>query len=127
NETVDALFKLNKRTEGNDADDLAVYDIAFGIALSRGVPRTGLELFVADGNFLVFAINLEDLELIALANLKNVRDFLHARPGQIGNVRKAIEAVDGNECTEGGNSLHLALDDVADLNGIEERRFLFCL
>ena len=118
--TVDALFNLYECAERYNPYDLALYDVAYVILVSGKLPRLGLKLLVADGNLLVFPVNLENLEVIYAADLKHVGYFLGARPAEVGDVRKTIETAYGYECTERGCPFYLAFYDVAFGNSVEE-------
>lgn len=102
NETVDAFFNLNECTEGYEPYNLAVNNVADCILFGCKVPGLGLKLLITYGNLLVLFVNFENEEVVSFAYLQNIGNVLNTRPGEVGDVCKAVETVYGNERAEGG-------------------------
>ena len=125
NETVDSFFEFDKRAERNDSYDFALYNVADLIFTGNEIPGLGLKLFISQRNFLGFFVAFKNFEFVFFADFENVGRSVAARPGQIGNVSKTVNAVNVYERTESSKSYDRAFDDIADGYGAEEFFFFF--
>ena len=72
NHAVDALFEFDKRAVGRQIANLAAHVRANGIVVDCHFPRIFFELAQAEGNLLLFLVDVEDNRLDFVADLENL-------------------------------------------------------
>ena len=78
------------------------------------LPRGGLLLLEAQGDFFFFLVHVEDDHFDFLVKLDHVAGVVDAAPGHVGDVEQAIDAAQVDERAEVGDVLDGALAGLAD-------------
>src|SRR5512140_232904 len=86
NQPFDALLELHERAVVRQVQNLAFHARADDIFFRYGVPRIFRQLFQAERNALLLAIEFHDLDLEFLANGYRFRWMSDAAPTQVGYV-----------------------------------------
>ena len=98
-QSLDALLQFDKGAVIGHAEHPATYPGADGIALDRIQPRIGGELLEAERYALLFAVELEHLDLDLVADVHQVAGMGEAAPGHIGDVQQAVDSAQIDERT----------------------------
>ena len=119
-EAFDAGLDFDERAVGDE-----FRDDAFDVGADREprldvFPRVGLHLLEAERNALFLAVHVEDQNLDGLADLNHFARVVDPAPAHVRDVEQAVHAAEVDEDAEVGDVLDHALDDVADLDGLEE-------
>jgi hypothetical protein len=77
------------------------------------LPRVLLGLLETQRDALAVAVDVEHLDLDGLADLEDLGRVVDVRPGKLGDVDQAVDAVEVDEGAEVDDVRDLALDDVA--------------
>ena len=111
-EAFDALFELDEDAVVDDADDFAFNFAARGIFF-RGVhPGIGHQLLQAEGNALLFFVELQNDDVELLLRLYDIRRVLDAAPAEVGEMEQAIDAAEIDEGAVFGDVFHVAVDNL---------------
>src|ERR1035437_3117414 len=113
NKSFDAGFDSDQSPEVGQAGDRAGDALVDGE--SYGLPRFGLKLLEAEGDFLGCGIDFEDFELEFLAYGEDVFGLGDAHVGDVGDMQQAVEAADVDESAVGHEGADGAGDDGAFL------------
>src|SRR3954470_7040617 len=93
-QSVDAVFDLDERTELGEVADLAFDSRADGVFIMQLLPRVGGELLHAERDAALGRIHVEHHGLDLVANVDDLRGVLHAlRPGHLADVDEAFDAL----------------------------------
>ena len=116
-QAVDVVLQPDERAEAGELGDFAVDEVTDLVQLVDLVPRILRELLDANGDALVFAVDLQHLRLDLqplLQHLGRVVDL--AGPGDVGNVDHGVEPLlQPHEGTVAGEVANLAAHLCADL------------
>src|SRR6476620_9907920 len=110
NQSFDAGSEFNKGPVVRNVHDLPADANAREVLIWNESPRIRLELFVAEGHTLLFAIIFEDLDGDFITDLEKFRRVIHAAPRKVGNVQQSVDPAQVNEHTVVGDVLHRAAD-----------------
>src|SRR6185369_1921141 len=92
NQSFDSAFEFNKRAVVSHAGNLAAHARAHRKALFDAGPGIRKQLFVTERNSLAFTIKLQNLDLDAVANMKDLVWILQPTPRHISYVKQTINA-----------------------------------
>src|SRR4051812_41205081 len=125
-QSVDAVFDLDERTELGEVADLAFDSRADGILIVELLPRVGGELLHAERDAALGGIHVEHNGLDLVANIDDLRGVLHAlRPGHLADVDQAFDALfEFNERAVVGSGDDASFNVRADgitIDGVEPR------
>ena len=104
-EAFDAFLDFDERAVRHEVDDLAFDFLTDREALFDVVPRIGLHLLEAEGDALLLLVDVEDLDVDVLADLEHFARMGEPRPGHVGDMEQAVDAVQIDERTEIGDVL----------------------
>ena len=85
-QTVDMVVEFDKCAEGQDASDLTYYACAYGELLGCNVPGLGLQLLVAQGNAILFAIECKHDKFVGFADFQHVGRIVDMEPSKVAGV-----------------------------------------
>lgn len=119
-EAFDSGFDFNEGTVVGDVGDLAEEAGALRVAAGDSDPWVFTELLQAEGDAVLFLIELENLGGEFLADGNDFGRMANAAPCEVGDVEKAVDAAEVNECTVVGDVLNDTLDDGTFLEGFKE-------
>ena len=122
NQTLDALFDADERTERNQLGDLTRNDLANSVGASKDAPRIFHGGLQGQGDALAIKINVKDLDGDFVANSDNLGRMINVLPGQLGNVNQSVHTAQIDECAEVDDGGHNALADLALLKLVQELR-----
>src|SRR3954468_9959025 len=120
-EPLDALEDLHERAERDDLGDGALELVAHVVGVHHALPRVLLGLLEAQGDALAVAVDVEHLDLDGLADRQHLGRVIDVRPGKLGDVDQAVDAVEVHERAEVDDVRDLALDDQARLQALQDR------
>ena len=106
-EPLDAVEDLDERAEGDDLGDLAVELVVDVVGVHDPLPGVLLGLLEPQRDALAVAVDVEHLDLHGVADREDLRGVVHVRPGELGDVDQAVDAVEVDERAE--------VHDVGDL------------
>src|SRR5438270_5042774 len=119
-EALDPVADLQEGTVFLDLRHLALHQGTRREALLDVIPRIFTELAQAERDAGGVRIQLDDLDPNVLTHLQDVGHVGDPVPGQLRNVDQAVRGAQIDEGAVGGETRHLALDLVADLELAEE-------
>src|SRR5215208_3845186 len=119
-EALDALQDLHEGAERDDLGDLALELVADVVGVDHALPRVLLGLLEAQGDALAVAVDVEHLDLHRVADREDLRRVVDVRPGQLGDVDQAVDAVEVDERAEVDDVRDLALDHEAGLQAVQD-------
>ncbi len=107
-QALDAGFEFHEGAVVRNAHDLAAGLRPRGIPLRHGGPGVGQQLLAPERNAHFFFVELQDLHLDFLVGCDHIVRVFDARPGEIGDVQKTVEAAEIHEDAVIGDVFHLA-------------------
>ena len=119
-EALDAVEDLDERAERDDLRDRALELVADVVRVDDPLPWIFLGLFEAERDPLALSVYIQDLHSDRVADREDLRRVVDVRPGQLGDVDEAVDAVEVHERAEVDDVRDLALDDEAGLQAIED-------
>ena len=119
-QSFDAALELDERAVVHDADHFALHPGADAVFLRHGVPGVGGELLHAEGDALLFGVELEHHDLDGFADLDDLRRMADPSPRHIADVQNAVDAAEIDEGAVAGDVLDCALEDHALLENFED-------
>ena len=120
NQTLDAVFHADERTEGNKLGDLAGNDLADGVGPGEGLPRVLLSRLERQGDALAVEVDVQDLDRDLVANLDDLGGVVDVLPGQLGDVDQTVNATQVHEGPEVDDGGHDAGADLPLLQSLQE-------
>ena len=121
---LDAGFEFHEGAVVRNAYDLAASLRPRGVPLRHGGPGVGQQLLAPERNAHFFFVELQDLHFDFLVGCHHFVRVLDARPGEIGDVQKAVEAAEIHEDAVVGDVLHFAGQHLAFRQRVHQRRSL---
>src|SRR5206468_9873571 len=92
-QAIDAFLDLDEGTIVGEVAYGAGNDRSWGIAFGHFVPGVGLDLLHAQGDFLLFLVDVEDLDLDLVADGDQLAGMVDAfGPGHLADVDQALDA-----------------------------------
>src|SRR5215218_6079667 len=119
-EALDAVEDLDEGTERHDLRDGALELVADVVRVDDALPRILLRLLETQGDALAVAVDVEHLDGDGVADREDLARVVDVRPGQLGDVDQAVDAVEVHERAEVDDVRDLALDDEARLQAVED-------
>src|SRR5918997_226248 len=119
-EALDAVEDLDEGTERHDLRDGALELVADVVRVDDALPWILLRLLETQGDALAVAIDVEHLDGDGVADRKDLARVVDVRPGQLGDVDEAVDAVEVHERAEVDDVGDLALDDEAGLQAVQD-------
>jgi len=116
----DARLDFHESAVVGEVRDLAEQARAGRIAAGDADPGILAELFQAQGDAHLLAVELEHLGLDLVADVDDFGRMAHAAPGEIGDVQQPVDAAQVDEGAVIGDVLDHTLDDGALLQGLEQ-------
>src|ERR1700676_249720 len=120
-QTFDALLEFDEDAVIDHANDFAFVLAASEIFLRGMDPGIGNQLLEAEGNALLFFIELENDDVEFLLGLDDVGRMLDAAPTEVGEMQQAIDAAEVDESAVLGDVLYVAVNDLAFGDGFHKR------
>jgi hypothetical protein len=119
-EALDAVEDLDEGAEGDHLRDLALELVADPVGVDHALPRVLLGLLEAQGDALAVAVDVQHLHRDGLADGEQLARVVDVRPGQLGDVDEAVDAVEVHEGAEVDDVRDLALDHEAGLQAVQD-------
>src|SRR4051812_15481772 len=119
-EALDAVEDLDERAKRDDLRDGALELVADVVGVDDPLPRVLLGLLETEGDPLAVAVDVEHLDLDRVADREDLGRVVDVRPGQLGDVDEAVDAVEVDERAEVDDVRDLALDDEPRLQAVED-------
>src|SRR6266508_1077786 len=113
NQPLDAAFQFDESAVVHQADYLALHSRTDGIFFCHGVPRIGSELFHAQGNAFLLAVEFEHDDFDFFAHSNDLRWMVDPPPRHVADVENAVDAAEIDEGTIAGNVFHRAFQNHA--------------
>ena len=107
---------LGESAKGHELHDLDGGDIALLELGGELEPRIVLRLTQAEGNFLLFGVKVDNVDLDLVADLQYVSRGADAAPADLGDMDHAVHAANIDERAIGGQALDSAGVFLADLD-----------
>src|SRR5258708_18520538 len=117
---LDAVGDLEEGAVLLGLGDDALDRLALGEAVLDGVPGVGAHLAQGEADPAQLGIELDDLDRDLVADGEHVTDVVDAIPAELADVDEAVGAAQVDEGAVGGEAAHLAADQVAHLELLEE-------
>src|ERR1035437_8022349 len=109
-QSLDARIEFHESAVIGDVDHPSDDAAVEGIAVRDGIPRIGLELFDAERDALLGAIEFEDFDGDLLAHVQQFRRMVDAAVGHIRNVQQPVDSAEVDERAVVGQVLDHARD-----------------
>ena len=119
-QALDAVQDLDERAERDDLRDLALELVAQVVGVDDPLPRILLGLLETQGDALAVAVDVEHLDRHDVADREDLRRVVDVRPGKLGDVDQAVDAVEVDERAEVDDVGDRALHDLAGLQPVED-------
>ncbi len=120
NESFDPFLDLHERAVRNEVGDFA-FDLGADRETVLGlVPGIFLGLLEAEGDALLFLVDIEHDHFDLLTDLEQFARVAKAAPGHIGDVKEAVHSIEVDESAEVGEILDRTNHVGADLDVFEE-------
>jgi hypothetical protein len=114
-QAFDTLFDFDEGTVVGQVGDLAEQAGAGRVTAGNADPRIVAQLLHAQGNAVLFGVELEDLGGNFVTDVEHFARVTDAAPGQVGDVQQTIDAAQVDECAVVGDVLDDTLDGGAFL------------
>src|SRR5690606_9937781 len=112
-QAFDARLDLDERAVIGDVGNLAEHAGVGRVAAGDVVPRILAQLLEAEADAVALAVVLEHADVELLAHFHDFGRMAHALPGDVGDVRQAVEAAEGDDPPVVGAGLVAARADRA--------------
>src|SRR5436190_13104739 len=119
-----AILKLDEGAVIGNVGDAALDFGADRVFGGDALPRVLVELLHAERDALGLGVDADDLHLHGLTYRKHVGWMIDTFPGDIGNMEKAVDAPEIDECAVIGDILDDTVDDLAFREILNELRAL---
>src|ERR1700730_2893561 len=113
-EPLDPVEDLDESSKRDDLGYLPGELVADVVGVDDALPGILLRLLEAEGDALAVAVDVEHLDLDRVADREDLARMIDMRPGELGDVDQAVDAVEVDERAE--------VDDVRDLPFDHESR-----
>ncbi len=123
-QAFDARFQLDECTVAHHVDNFALDDRTHWVLLDNVFPWVLLLLLQTQSDLLLFAIDLQNLDLDLLIDSNHLRWMANAFPAHIGDVQQTIDTAQVDERTEVGDVLD---DTFAELANFQFRQQMFAI
>ena len=114
-QALDSLLQLDERPVVRDRHDPSADPAADRILGSNVLPRIRHQLLQAERNALAVPIDIEDLHLEFLADVRNLRRVPDPAPRHVGDMQQAVHSSQIDEGAEVRDVLHYARSNLTDL------------
>src|SRR5215471_2613217 len=111
-QAFDARLELDERAVVGDVGDAAMEARTKRVLRLDALPRIVQQLLHAQRDAVRLVVDLDDLDLHGLADREHLGRVVDAAPRDVGDVQKAVDAAEINECTVIGDVLDHAVDDL---------------
>src|SRR5688572_27793157 len=99
----DAFFELDEGAIAHHVHHRAADNAADGVLFAHLLPRTGGLLLQAESNFLLLAVDVQNLHFDFLVDGDHFRRMPDAAPAHVGDMQQTVDASQVNEGPELGN------------------------
>ena len=119
-QALHAVEDLDEGPEGDHLGDRTLEVVPDVVGVDHPLPGVVLGLLEAERDALALTVDLQDLDLDGVPDREGLAGVVYVRPGDLGDVDQAVDAVEVDEGAEVDDVGDLALHDGAGLELVED-------
>ena len=119
-EPFDALFDSNEGSVGHQIDHGSLHAATDRVLLLDLLPGGGFKLLESEGDLLLLAIDVEDLDFHLLSDADDLGRMIDPAPAHVGDVKKTVDSTEVDEGAEFRDVGDGAADHVVLVDGSEQ-------